>query len=56
MERQPWCLIEPIHLIVIGRIWLQAVITLFHDHVASGAGAASSAGVFDMYTEIDGHI
>jgi hypothetical protein len=53
MQRQTRRLIQAVELIVIGGIRFQIRIALFDDHVAGGAGAASSAGVFDMDAEVD---
>jgi len=56
MKSQAGGLVEPVHFVVIRRIRTQILIALFHDHVAGGAGAASSAGVFDLHAEIDGDV
>ncbi len=56
MERQTRSLIQAVELVVIGGIRFQIVIALFDDHVAGGAGAASSAGVFDMDAEVNRNI
>ena len=50
MQGQAGSLIHPVQLIVIrlGKIGVAA----FHNHVAGGAGAASSTGVFQLNSEI----
>jgi hypothetical protein len=53
MQRQARSLIQPVELIIIGRIWTQIRIALLHNYVAGGTRAASSAGVFDMNAEVD---
>lgn len=56
MERQAGGLIQAIELVVIGGVWAQVVVTLLDDHMAGGAGAASSAGMFDMNAEVEGDV
>ena len=56
MERQAGGLIETIQLVVIGGIGAQICVALFYDHVARGAGAASSTGVFNVNAEINGDV
>jgi hypothetical protein len=56
MQRQAGGLVEAVQFVVIGGIWTQIRIALLDDHVASGAGAAPSAGVFDVHAEINGDI
>ena len=53
MQRQARGLIEPVELIVVGGIGAQIRVTFFNNDVAGGAGAASSAGVFDVDAEVD---
>jgi len=54
IELEVGSLFDPVKLVVVhlGKI----VDTLFHDHVASGAGATASAGVFQMKAEIHSDI
>ena len=56
MERQTGSLIEPVEFVFVGGVRIQVRVAFLHDYMAGGAGAASSARVFDMNAEIDGHI
>jgi hypothetical protein len=49
-------LIEAIEFVVVGGIGIEILIALLDDDVAGGAGAASSAGVFDLDAEVDGDV
>ena len=56
MKGQAGRLVEAIKLVFVGRIGAQVRVALLDDHVAGGASAASSTGVFDMHAEVDGDI
>jgi hypothetical protein len=56
MKRQARGLVEAIQFVVIGGIRAQIRVALLDNHVASGTGAASSAGMLDLHTEIDSDI
>ena len=56
MKRQAGGLIEAVEFIVVGWVGAQILVSLFDDHVAGGARAAASAGVFDMDAEVDGDV
>lgn len=56
MKGQAGGLIQAIHFVVVRGMRLQVLIALLDDYMAGGAGAASSAGVFDVYAEVDGDI
>jgi hypothetical protein len=56
VQREAGSLVQPVEFVVIGGVGSQVRVSLFDDHVASGAGAASSARVLDMHAEVDGDI
>jgi hypothetical protein len=53
MEGEAGGLIEAVELVFVGGVWTQVRVTLLDDDVTGSAGAAPSAGVFDMHAEVD---